>query len=222
MLMNPLLLSAGISAGSKLLGGLFGKKQDSVKRQVKDQIEAKIMSAKKFGISPLAMLGAQTQASAPVSVGAGDYLADMGQDISRAVASQSTSAERAAVQLGLEKAKLENEFLRTQIASVQMSMRSAAAGPPKPPGGGLVGMNELKAPQATTHVNGIPLDPAASDAQSWEDRYWEAGGLVGAILAADADLSKNLPTWASSPSAMGSAFRQWLLSGKRNYSRRVR
>lgn len=191
MAINPMVIASGISAGSKLLGGLLGKGEGQ-KKQVMSQISGKMAAAKKYGISPLAMLGAQTQ-SYP-SQGIGDTLADMGQDISRSVAAQSTDSERTAIQLGLEKAKLENDFLRAQIASVQMNMASRMAGPPKPPGFEAVAgrvPEKVVPPQRTDNYNllGMPFqsNPYSSDAQTLEDRHGEAGGSALGWMNVPAD-----------------------------------
>lgn len=188
MAINPMLIASGISAGSKLLGGILGK-GESQKKQVMSQISGKMAAAKKYGISPLAMLGAQTQ-SFP-SQGIGDTLADMGQDISRSVASRSTDSERSAIQLGLEKAKLENDYLRAQIASVQMNIRSQMAGPPKPVTLSPEGLPETVSPPArTSHVNaGVSFEtnPWFSDAQTYEDRFGELGGSALGLINIPAD-----------------------------------
>lgn len=86
----------------------------------------KIDDAKAAGIHPVYAVGAAPQSFAPSFVGAtseagrpGDGLASAGQDIGRAVAATMTNEERAynatTRALGLERASLENELLRSQI-----------------------------------------------------------------------------------------------------------
>lgn len=212
--MDPILGGSLISAGSSLLGSLFGGSGDTDWRRqktvMKNQIQWKVADAKAAGISPLYALGAPTT-SWSGSVGSepsiGNTLASMGQDIGRAVAAKSTDAERAIQALTLDKAALENEFLREQIRSIRTrTIRESA--PPLP---GLVPERAVP-PQRTTGVNfgrGSKSHPRFSDAQTYEDRYGELGGsILGLInIPADAihntDVSKlnsnpyNSPAWAN-------------------------
>jgi hypothetical protein len=86
----------------------------------KQSLSWKIDQAKQHGISPLAAMGASMTAGSPISVGTPSppgIAAGMGQDISRAVAATATKQQKEAAQLTLEKASLENDLLRTQVAS---------------------------------------------------------------------------------------------------------
>lgn len=136
--MDPILGGSLISAGSKLLGSLFGGSNDDTwdhtKTLAKNQIQWKVADAKAAGVSPLYALGAPTM-SYSGSVGGepslGSTLSDMGQDIGRAVAAKQTAPERAVQALVLEKAGLENEYLREQIASIRARTWRESA-PPLP------------------------------------------------------------------------------------------
>lgn len=171
-----------ISAGSKLVGGLFGMnaadKQASLQKQfAKNAIQWKVADAKAAGVSPLFALGAPTVSYQPNMVGdgpLGNALSDMGQDVSRAVEAvedgPTRQANRLLQGLQLERAGLENDLLRTQI------MRNSVTAPP----GGVGDMvnDKVQPPVRTTnlHVGGanIPLDPGTSDAQTWENRWGDS------------------------------------------------
>lgn len=156
--MDPTIIAAGISAGSSLLGGIFGSRAQSaaaradremIERQMALQrefaqngIRWRVQDAQAAGIHPLYAMGASVPTYSPVSTaftpntGFVDGLARMGQDISRAVHSTRTEQERhAAVLEGLqiERAHLENDLLRSQIAK----MNHSQVGPAMPSGGPL-------------------------------------------------------------------------------------
>lgn len=142
-----------IGAGASLLGGLLNKSssdkanaqqmalaQQNIALQrefAQNGIQWKAADAQKAGIHPLYAMGANTVSFNPVSVGItpdtsmGNAVSNAGQDISRAVASTSNSQQRAAqaqmTGLQLERAGLENELLRSQIARQRV-----AIGPPMP------------------------------------------------------------------------------------------
>lgn len=137
--MDPIIGGALIGAGANLLGGLFGRKsqESAADRNIKLQrefakngIRWRVEDAKKAGLHPLFALGAQTQSFNPISVAdpLPDALANMGQDIGRAVTATQTAAERAPFNaLALERAQLENELLKSQIAK-----NTAQLGPAMP------------------------------------------------------------------------------------------
>lgn len=111
------------SIGGSLLGGLFGsnqaKKQEKLQREFAQHgVSWKVEDAKRAGIHPLAALGAQTHAYSPVSIGTdmGANLANAGQNLGSALAAGSTKVEKAAQQLQLQRAALENQLLEQQIA----------------------------------------------------------------------------------------------------------
>lgn len=111
---------------------------------LQNQIQWRVADAQKAGISPLAALGASLGMYQPVSTNfaSKDYgfIGDLGQDISRAITAGQTSRERqanaviAAKQnalameersIQLENGRLQNEYLRSQIAR----LNSAQVGP---------------------------------------------------------------------------------------------
>lgn len=197
--MDPVTLSALISGGSKLAGGLldaFGggsnnhagrDRRQALAEAVHASIGGKVEEAKKYGISPLYALGAPIMSSSFQSAGGDDglrgmgrTLSDMGQDVSRAVAATQSPVERKIQALTLDKAALENDFLREQIASLRMRTRNEV-GPGLP--------EKVQDPQRTTGVNvGLKhpweSDPTVSDlGQYIEDRYGDDNPLTWPIGA---------------------------------------
>lgn len=189
MAVDPMAVAAAISAAGNVAGSLLGSKggtqhvsADDYATAQKASIRGKIEAADKYGISRLYALGAPTISPAGQVVGGnglGEALSGMGQDISRAVAAGATDVERRIQQLTLEKAGLENDYLREQIASVRnRTVRESA--PPIPAVPGMIPSKSAD-PQLTKGVNiGVPIpsNPYFSDAQSYEDRYGELGGSV--------------------------------------------
>lgn len=174
-------------------------------------VQWKVADAQKAGIHPLAALGANTTSFSPVSLGdlKGSNFGEMGQDIGRAVKAAMSDQDRAeetrreAEKLTLEKAGLENEILRTELASKQKRMETnpgAVAMPgntsvlsrvpmPRPfPGertissGTAVKDDDIKQKEedfpATKIVRpfGYPLysNPWFNDGQQFEDRYGDS------------------------------------------------
>ena len=132
-----------LSIGSNLLGGALDREnQEDVNNAnarlqrefAMNGIRWKVEDAKAAGIHPLYALGAQTMPAAPSYVGDnfGKSIADAGQDISRAIDSTRTGAERTASRvqaLTIERGELENELIRTQIRRLNQQ-----SGPPGPGG----------------------------------------------------------------------------------------
>lgn len=148
-----------ISAGANIIGGLLGKSsadsaRDAQAQHIKQQIDAqkefaqagirwKVADAKAAGIHPIYALGASTPSFSPVSANfAADTslpnaMAAAGQDIGRAVNATRTQTERvdafskAARALQLENMSLQNDVLRTEIAS-KTGRLVQSANPPMP------------------------------------------------------------------------------------------
>lgn len=138
---------AGIgSAIGGIAGSLLGQKveqgnqkalidqQEKLQKQfAKQGIQWRVKDARKAGIHPLYALGAQTASYTPQQVGGstgGGALAAMGQDILGSVNRSSSRADRAfntqQRAMALERMGLENELLRTQIASTASQQASPA------------------------------------------------------------------------------------------------
>lgn len=140
-------IGALISAGASIAGGIMNRnaQNKAAKRNIAAQrefaqhgIRWKVEDAKAAGLHPLAALGTQTNQFSPVSVGDyGNSISQAGQDIGRAIDSTRDKAERATAdgtmrKLALERAGLENDLLRSQIA------KNTQAG--QPPSRPLVGV----------------------------------------------------------------------------------
>lgn len=98
-------------------------------------ISWKIDDAASRGIHPLAALGAQTASFSPISLGGSAATSDLGtagQDVARAFAAAApaeTRTAREAQEIALEKGRLENEVLRSQLASSKIRIMRQV-GPP--------------------------------------------------------------------------------------------
>lgn len=220
--MDPLIGGALINAGSSLIGNLLGPSPQGIGDQVREQINAKMKMAEKWGISRLVMLGAPASVAPPQQVGGiGDTIASMGADIGRAVASQQTQPERLVQGLLLKKAGLENELLESQIRSINLrTMREAA--PPRPvvvdPRTGLIPEKVTQA-QRVPGVNmfGVPIEanPNFSDAGTATQR-WGESELMETLLnlvigGGDAYWNSNLRKAMNEPRdySKGSAVKQF-------------
>lgn len=134
-----------ISAGASLLGGLFGSNSADKARESQEAMNAqnialqrefaqngiqwKVEDAKKAGIHPIYALGGSTSSFTPVSANFAtdtsmpNAIAAAGQDIGRAVNATRTSSQRVdafsktAQALQLENMSLQNDNLRSEIAS---------------------------------------------------------------------------------------------------------
>lgn len=214
------MLGAIIGAGASLLGGLLNKsssdqanalnrenalRQEALQREfAQSGIQWKVADAKKAGVHPLYALGAQTTSYSPVSVGAvgdtslGSGVASAGQDLSRAIAatsSKSTRTEAAAAALSLERAGLENELLRSQIAKTR-----AQIGPPMPTlvdGNPLPGqpvsfpLDNKPGERPQLAIGGVPwvTDPGTANVDDWTKRYGEMADYVAGPMVAFRDLA---------------------------------
>lgn len=178
------------------------KNLDQQREFAQQGVRWKVADAQAAGLHPLAALGAQTSSFSPITVGSDTVkayksdLPDMGQNISRAISAGQTQPERASEQQQqvqkiaqaqeLEKGSLENEKLRTEIATQRSQL-----GPPIPiprPGptrsvsGHAVSEDDIKQkPEDMPATNivrpfGYPLrtNPFFSDGQQFEDRYGDS------------------------------------------------
>lgn len=209
MPVDPMVVAAGLNAVGTLAGNLIGGSRGGMKggnmRNVREAQQAaiagKVKAAEKFGISKLYALGAPTISPA-VDVGGsgpslGETISQMGADVSRAVAAGQTGAERQLQVLALEKAGLENDFLRGQIAS--LAVRTAKeVGPPMP---GLI-PEKVVPPQRTSGLNvgtGFRTNPNFSDAQTIEDRHGELAGSLYGVVSVPADMWQHAKDWWNNP-----------------------
>lgn len=136
----------------------------------KNGIRWRVQDAKAAGIHPLFALGGSTSTYTPSSISlypesnawsdVGSGIAQAGQDISRAIDATRTRREREQAreqaleraaqfdQLNLEKAGLENDLLRSQIAK----LNATQVGPPMPSGmeSAMFGVDAPRTPQGFT------------------------------------------------------------------------
>lgn len=177
------IIESLIGAGSSLLGGILSGNQSEKNAEMQarerqqdrelqkefaqNSIRWKSADALAAGISPYYALGAPTASYSPVSIGDGPIsgigkgLSDASQDLGRAAGAAMSQEERDDVakksaSLNLEKAGLENELLKTQIAKMRGQIGPAMPTLKKAgePGGNLI--DGQPATQTTT-VAGAPV-----------------------------------------------------------------
>lgn len=159
------MLGSLISAGSNIIGGLLGRQsQKDAAAQTREAAALEYAHQKEFAqhgltwkiddalrnadkIHPIYSMGSAGASYSPVtqafssSSPMGDAVAAAGQNIGRAVHATATQDQRAtafsktAQALALEKGALENDLLRTQLASENARLRQTSA-PPFPPASG--------------------------------------------------------------------------------------
>lgn len=176
------MLGAILGAAGSALSGFLGKsaadkQADLQKTFAKNAIQWKVKDAQKAGIHPLYALGANTVSYSPVSVGQPD-LGAMGQDIGSAIDRVSAPTDKVGGQLGalaLERAGLENDLLRAQIARARINVAGQVAGPE------MAGIN--------TPIGNIPIPANVGSAQDAENWFGEAGGELVGMLNLDRALT---------------------------------
>lgn len=160
------------------------------KEFAQNSLQWKIADAQKAGVHPLAALGAQTYSASPISIGGPDW-SSVGQSVGRAVSAGMDTTERTVAKLAVEKAGLENEYLRAQIASVRT--RIAQHSQPAVPGNqqyvldgqgetAIPAIDKITNPQRTpytrTPAGTVIANTPGSDAQVYEDRYGDVAQEV--------------------------------------------
>lgn len=129
--MDPLSLALG--GATSLLGGWLGRESNNDQMEKNRQLQRefaqtgiqwKVEDAKKAGIHPMYALGAPTMSPAIQTMQdpLGSAISSMGQDISRAkfATAEPTSRNVAVIEgLAVERAGLQNEVLRAQLARLR-------------------------------------------------------------------------------------------------------
>lgn len=169
--MDPMTTAALIKTGGTIISGLLGGKKkrgpsptDMIGYQSMADHQAfddKMTLAAKYKIHPLTMLGVNTSGTftAPVYEDRSD---NMGQNIASAITKGASDyftgkAAQEMEDLSLERARLENELLRTQITSVGRSPSTT------------VGATQAAIPQGdNSRVNVVPDEQIASDTKNPE------------------------------------------------------
>jgi len=181
------LIGAGASAAGKVADAIFGDKQadenwDRQKKVLKNQIQWKVEDATKAGLHPLAALGV-----VPASVGGtivGSDFGSLGQDIGRAAEALMAPEDKTTarmIQLEVERGQLQNELLKSQIASTRMrSMQDATPGVPGiGPSGPTIGIPGTSAKVPVAQAN------AAQDAENhFGEIFGELFGIGNAAVTA--------------------------------------
>jgi len=170
-----------IGSGLNFLGK--SKEIDLQKDFAKKGIQWKVADATKAGLHPLAALGANTMSYQPVGLGDGlsASMESMGQNIDSAIDRTRNGTEKINTQLGalqLERAGLENDLLRSQIAQLNRQ-------PPMPTDGGagelIPGQAQSVSPELVLAGNKTIKLPPGLDAESGqrnEDALGDTGGEV--------------------------------------------
>lgn len=181
------LIGSLIGGVGSLLGMSSAKKEAKKNREMQERamtesIQMRVADAKKAGIHPLYAIGAPSMSPAPITSGAPEMMANLGQDIGRA-ASVALSPEgkanaytKSLQALQLERGALENTLLRSQIAKMNQ-----AGTPPGAPGGGelIPGQGDSR----QLHALGLTWNPKKSESQAeaFENEYGEAADVIGAV-----------------------------------------
>lgn len=182
-------------------------------------IRWKVADAKAAGIHPLFALGAPTFSPSPTSLlsdsgggsDVGRSLSMMGQGVERALMAAAPQNERDATmggimtELGIERARLQNDLLRAQIGSLAARVGPDQIGPPGPSVGAagplpgqtnaVFGKYEAKPPEV---LNPQPTNAGAQAGPAQPSVRWERnpdGSVVAMPTAQMDDLSS--PGWAN-------------------------
>lgn len=141
------MLGAFIGAGSTLLGGILGRKdqekqaarQEALQREfAQNAIQWRAQDAEKAGISKLYALGANTTSYSPVSVGGSPFassIANAGQNLGRAIDAQQSPTGRAGTlateiaQTQLEGLKIDNQIKVAEL-NARNNLRNQPGNPP--------------------------------------------------------------------------------------------
>lgn len=181
------MLGALISAGASLAGGLLSARSQSranaanealQRDAAQNQVQWRVNDAQKAGVSPLVALGMSPVQMSPSHVGdtgLGAGLAQMGQDVGRAVSASASGQQKfdASVRaLTLEKMGLENQVLASQVRQ----MNAPATGPAVPGDATLIpGQGDARVladPTGRSHRVGL-----GTSSQRLEDEYGEASEI---------------------------------------------
>lgn len=130
---------AVLGAGGSLLDKSANER--AAKNARRDQLNAakhglgwRVKDAMAHGLSPLVGAGASTTSISPTSVGGDSTFGDMGQNIGRAAQAMMPKSVDAATQelnkLGLERAQLQNELLKSQITNINARTAGSSEGGP--------------------------------------------------------------------------------------------
>lgn len=214
---GPILGAIG-ALGGKLFDRSEARRQER-KAAAFNPVKKRVEDARAAGVHPIYALGASglDSASTGSQVAFGETLGNMGQNIGSSIDKSLDVHGKQAKSLLLEKAGLENELLRTQIAKARTDMvkeptlpalgqryllegQGSTALSHIP--GSLVevpGAHKLQSPQYTPNLvfgGHYRTHPRFSDAQTYEDRYGEAMGSLLGVINTIADMQWAGRQWA--------------------------
>lgn len=201
------LISAGISAGTSLLGGFLGRKDEKRRERAAlaqrnwesdredTQIQRMVADAKKAGINPLTAIRAgqssgyaqthmPTLGRSAIANALGNVGVGIGQAFQAAYDYEPVNKERAHLELEIRRATLRNMNADT---ARMLSTDRTATGPVITQHGPTVGARANPAPEGVNQI----IDERFRSTQDWEDSYYEMGGLYGALLNMGADWNAN-------------------------------
>lgn len=196
--MDPLVTAGLISAGSSLLGGLFGSKKakqqndDNVKYQkqfAQHGLSWRVDDARRAGIHPVAALGAQGASYSPSAVvdPMGDAMASAGQSIANSVRQKVVSPVDQSI---IDRNKADADFLREQTrASIQARINQ------KPTSGEVQTLPVDTAKNSGFTLPGgkvVPIGPH-SGAEFYEQRYGDIAQELGGVITLGGDLVGLIP-----------------------------
>ena len=140
----------------------FLNNQQNFQREfAKKGIQYRVQDAKAAGIHPLAALGAQTYNASPSVIGGTPLVNEsanmsrLGQDISRAIASQTTNYERQIMELNLKNVKMDTEMKALELTQARRRLNGQV-------GPGIPDSTVNKPAEITSHAKGKPHLEAGS------------------------------------------------------------
>lgn len=194
-----------ISGGAKLIGGFLDRdaakdanaqkiqlaqmEYDRQKEFAQQGVRWKVNDALRAGVHPLFALGASTSSYSPQAIGVekesiGSALADMGQDVGRAVTATMSPKEKVATAaretIMLEGMQLDNDIKRATLASSLQKLNA--------PGNAQSPVPEADKPEERPQIyiggKRVATDPGSTNAEEAEKRWGDiAQEIIGAINA---------------------------------------
>lgn len=161
-------LSWAIPAAAGLLGAMTGQTEAKKNRQLQERmategIQMRVKDAEKAGVHPLYALGAQTPTFTPVSSGAGEILAQTGQNVGRAIRdSQLQELQMKGMEAGIAKDQAQAVMYANEAARIRQAMNSGGSGVYKAPQDVVVGAYSDRHTRVTEHPlyeDAVKLEP---------------------------------------------------------------
>lgn len=238
--MDPIVTGALVGAGSSLLGGVLGRsssnrvarEQMAMQREFAQMgIRWKVEDAKAAGLHPLFALGANTPSYSPVQNvdPMGAALAEAGQSVGRAVASQETVSQRALSEAQLRGANALADKHEAEAALARSEIvRRSQAGPPMPgvssSESGSAGLGVVQSPPVVQlppemDIPGqhdvVQIKPSEVTSSASDRPHVAAGGPAGAPASREYRLTPNMKVLLPAANDLGEALEplseSWIL-----------